>query len=141
MDLLDINVWLALTLPRHTLHPAARDYWHDQRGESIAFNRITMLGFTRLLMNKAVTPPNGLSSHDSWEKFEAWLACPDIYWMDEPVKLDSILKGIAHMNAETRHTWTDAYLAAFAISGGLRLVSFDGGFSRFPGLSFLHLAG
>jgi len=35
--------------------------------------------------------------------------------------------------------WTDAYLAAFAAADGHRLVTFDGGFGRFPGLSWLHL--
>jgi predicted nucleic acid-binding protein len=37
-----------------------------------------------------------------------------------------------------RH-WTDAYLAAFATAGGYRLVSFDAGFARYPGLAWLHL--
>ncbi len=37
--------------------------------------------------------------------------------------------------------WTDAYLAAFAVSGGLRMVSCDGVFHRFPGLEFLNLQG
>lgn len=36
--------------------------------------------------------------------------------------------------------WTDAYLAAFAKSGGLRLVSFDRGFTRFSGLALLVLS-
>lgn len=35
--------------------------------------------------------------------------------------------------------WTDDYLAAFAVRSGLRLVSFDKGFSRFDGLAPLTL--
>ena len=35
--------------------------------------------------------------------------------------------------------WTDAYLAAFAITTGCRLVSFDADFQRFPALLLLHL--
>ena len=38
-----------------------------------------------------------------------------------------------------RDFWTDAYLAAFAKCAGLRLVSFDAGFSRYPGLAWLLL--
>ena len=34
---------------------------------------------------------------------------------------------------------TDAYLAAFALSAGLRLVTFDQGFALFPGLDLLLL--
>lgn len=37
--------------------------------------------------------------------------------------------------------WSDADLAAFAIAGDLRLVSFDRDFARFPGLDLLHLDG
>jgi predicted nucleic acid-binding protein len=33
-----------------------------------------------------------------------------------------------------RALWQDDYLAAFAIAGGLTLVTFDGGFSGFAGL-------
>ena len=36
--------------------------------------------------------------------------------------------------------WTDAYLAAFAKCAELRLVTFDKGFTRFPGLDALILA-
>jgi uncharacterized protein len=35
--------------------------------------------------------------------------------------------------------WTDAYLAAFAISAGLRMVTFDRDFEKFEGLSLLLL--
>ena len=36
--------------------------------------------------------------------------------------------------------WTDAYLAAFALAGGHRLVTFDQDFLRFPGLEVLRLS-
>jgi len=36
--------------------------------------------------------------------------------------------------------WTDAYLAAFASSGGYRLVSFDRDFAQFEGLNVRLLA-
>jgi predicted nucleic acid-binding protein len=36
-------------------------------------------------------------------------------------------------------SWTDAYLAAFAMASGSRLVTFDAHFHRYPGLEFLHL--
>ncbi len=37
------------------------------------------------------------------------------------------------------NVWTDAYLAAFAKCAGLRLVTFDHGFSRFKALDLLIL--
>ena len=35
--------------------------------------------------------------------------------------------------------WADAYLAAFAMVGTFRLVTFDRDFTRFSGLELLHL--
>lgn len=39
-----------------------------------------------------------------------------------------------------RGHWTDALLAAFALVGGSRLVSFDGDFARYAGLGFLKIS-
>ena len=35
--------------------------------------------------------------------------------------------------------WSDAYLAAFAVTGDLRMVTFDRDFNRFTGLNCLRL--
>ncbi len=43
-------------------------------------------------------------------------------------------KGFSHAD------WTDAYLAAFARVAGLRLVTFDSGFSKYKDLSWQLLA-
>jgi len=43
-------------------------------------------------------------------------------------------KGLA-----SKRNWTDLYLAAFAVAGNLRLVTFDNDFLAFPGLELLHL--
>lgn len=139
MDLLDINVWLALSLPRHRHHAEARQYWQHDKPDRVFFARTTMLGFTRLLMNKSVVPPNGLTSSEAWGVYEDWMNQKGVELLGEPPGIDQALADIAKRNGESPKTWTDAYLAAFAISAGLRIVSFDSDFGRFPGLSFLRL--
>ena len=59
--------------------------------------------------------------------------------MHEPANCESVLEGLSMANTFRRDMWTDAYLAAFAMTGGLRLVTFDSDLKRFRGLHLLRL--
>jgi len=56
-----------------------------------------------------------------------------------PDQVDAHLELISRSVSLTPKLWTDAYLAAFARAGGLRLVSFDHDFTRFADLDLLLL--
>jgi len=58
--------------------------------------------------------------------------------LEEPQGLDDVLRKLVQ-NGITPRLWTDAYLAAFAMAGGLQLVTFDQDFRRFQGLSCILL--
>ena len=53
---------------------------------------------------------------------------------DEPEGPESIWRGYTQGQVFTPQVWNDAYLAAFTQAGGFELVTFDKGFSRYPGL-------
>ncbi len=57
----------------------------------------------------------------------------------EPTRCNVLLDGMVVSGLVQRRTWSDAYLAAFAESGNLRLISFDSDFSLFPNLNWLRL--
>ena len=59
--------------------------------------------------------------------------------LHEPDGLDATLKKLVSPCATTPNLWSDGYLAAFASVSGLKLVSFDRGYSKFTGLDFLLL--
>lgn len=99
-----------------------------------------MLGLARLLMNSAVMAGNPLSCKDAMALQQSLLAVESVEFLSEPIDIEAQLTRLIEGRDCSHRLWTDAYLAAFAISGGLRLVSFDGGVSRFSGLNFLHLA-
>ena len=139
-DLPDINVWLALVDKRHVHHAAAAHYWFDTSVRSRAFCRITANGFLRLSSNANVLP-NPLSPHEAWITYRQFLLLPIICWLPEPPTLDDSYCALTCTPGFIHRLWTDAYLAAFAISSQCRLVSFDGDFNRFAGLDFLHLSG
>ena len=54
IDILDLNLWLALIDPDHAHHARARRYWEHEAAAEIAFCRVTMLGLLRLLTNSRV---------------------------------------------------------------------------------------
>lgn len=75
----------------------------------------------------------------AWKKCAEFLALPEVKLLSEPADLDEQLRNFASLGRTSPNLWTDAYLAAFSKCAGLRLVTFDQGFSRFPGLDLLIL--
>ena len=139
IDLLDVNVWLALSASEHPHHPLARDYWHEQAAERLAFCRVTMLSFLRLLTHETVMGGQPLGAAEAWLAYETWRGTGDVVLVAEPDACEVLLAEWSRAGRLSHRLWTDAYLAAFAISAGYRLVSFDGDFARFEGLALLLL--
>jgi hypothetical protein len=139
-DLLDVSVWLPLSVVDHVHHLRARRYWDETSGE-LALCRVTALGLLRLLTNRQVMGDVVLSGAAAWAALERWRATPRIRYLEEPTGLDDLLGRWGGGLDIRAGGWTDAYLAAFALAGGCRLVTFDGDFRRFSGLSLLRLAG
>lgn len=143
--LIDSNVWLALALSAHVHHGAARA-WLDtvDQPASVLFCRATQQTFLRLLSNRAVLAPYGnppLTNREAWAAYRA-LEADDrvVLRADEPAGLASRWAEFAVRDTASPKLWMDAYLAAFAASGGYRLVTTDSGFRQFDGLEVLLLA-
>jgi toxin-antitoxin system PIN domain toxin len=134
-DLLDANVWLALAVEAHTHHERARTYWEREAAPVAAFCRLTQMAFLRLLTNPAVMGAQVLTPSAAWAKTLDFIHLPEVELFDEPVGIDDAWERYSTAGRRSPNLWTDAYLAAFAVRAGLRLVSFDKGFSRFEGLN------
>ena len=138
VDLLDVNVWLALCLPGHPYHQRARTFWFNESSETIGFCRITSLALVRLLTQASITG-EPLSVAEAWIAYRDFRLLPEVVFLPEPAGCEERLESWALGDKQSRQLWTDAYLAAFAQASGARLVSFDSDFKRFPGLSWLPL--
>ena len=136
-DLLDVNVWLALSFEGHPQHKAALKAWSHLTRPS--FCRITQLGLLRLLCNPLVMGSAVLEPEMAWAVYEQLPHGSAVDFVDEPAGLDARLKHHTRGARAARDFWTDAYLAAFAKCAGLRLVSFDAGFTRYEELALLKL--
>lgn len=145
MILCDSNLWLALALSKHVHHGAARRWLNTVTGARPAlFCRATQQAFLRLLTNAAVLAPYGnppLTNRQAWQAYDALLTDDRIVFRaEEPAGLDVRWKQYAVRDTASPKLWMDAYLAAYAIAGGHRLVTTDVAFRQFRGLD-LELVG
>ena len=60
-------------------------------------------------------------------------------FLAEPAGIENVMTDWCRNGLATKRNLTDLYLAAFALAGDLRLVTFDDDFRIFPGLNLLHL--
>lgn len=138
MKLLDTNMWLALTLSKHSHHQAAVA-WLDGQSmrNSIAFCRSTQQSFLRLMTTTGMLAAYGnvaLSNAAAWGCYESLMADDRIHFLPEPSGIDLIWKKLAARKSSSPKLWMDSYLAAFALAGGLQLITIDKAFTQFPGL-------
>ena len=136
-ELLDVNVWLALAVHGHPHHPSALRAWPELQQPT--FCRVTQLGLLRLLCNRQVMGADVFEPRTAWAEYDRLLAAGSVQFLHEPADLETVFKSLAKGGKAARDFWTDAYLAAFAKAGQLRLVTFDSGFSRFANLDCLLL--
>ncbi len=140
-DLYDVNLWLALEVSTHVHHRLAEDWFeHSDRRKRILC-RVTQMSLLRLLTNKAVMGNEVPSAEQAWDVVRRTREREDVEWREEPASLESNWETLSLLGHPKGSWWTDAYLAAFAIGRGLRLVTFDQGYRRFEssGLELLVL--
>lgn len=139
IDLPDVNIWLALSLPDHPHYLRARQYWFDESSAELAFCRVTSLAVLRLLTQSAVMGGDPLTVAQSWQAYRSFRELPEVAFVQEPEGCETLLEAWATTGDPSARLWTDAYLAAFAMAGAFRLVTFDRDFTSFSGLELLRL--
>ena len=85
-------------------------------------------------MGKAFLP-----RRDAFDVYLRFATLPEVGICTEPAGCESHLRSLLDAATPAR-MWTDAYLAAFAATAGLRLVTFDKDFARFGGIARLQLS-
>src|SRR6185437_14361834 len=118
---------------RHEHHAVAR-HWFDSSSAPTCFCRVTQMGFLRLLTNRKVMGEETLSSADAILVYRQLLRDERVRFEPEPPNLENVWLSLMTGGSGKGGTWTDAYLAAFALGGDFRLISFDHGMRRWPGL-------
>lgn len=83
-----------------------------------------------------------INNATAWEHFQTYQQQTQVTWVQEPPEIETLWSKLATLRTASPKVWMDAYLAAFAITRGLRFLTFDRDFLRYEkaGLN-LHLLG
>jgi toxin-antitoxin system PIN domain toxin len=133
--LFDTNVWIAAVFSDHPFHERAQQTLRKATPANPAlFCRATQQSFLRLASTPALLKTYGamgLTNHDALVALDALLAMPQVSEQEEPPGTVAIWRRLASCATASPKVWMDAYLAAFAMSGGLRLATLDHDFLTF----------
>lgn len=140
MNVIDVNVLIALFDGDHAHHRTARDWWHGEAaaGRTFTVPDIAWVGFARIVTHRrSVETPATWA--EAWAFAEALIAQPthlrfaaDARTLEEFVRLASSV-------AARGDLVTDAYIAACAAAYGGTVVTFDRDFRKFDGLRVTEL--
>jgi predicted nucleic acid-binding protein len=81
--------------------------------------------------NRTVMERFVLSQSDAWKCYEQVRLDDRVVFFDEPLSLEPVWRRLTRSSKAEPETWTDAYLAGFAIAAQMSFVTFDRGFSRY----------
>lgn len=133
--LVDTNVWLASVFATHPGHAVARQALRTaSAAQPVVFCRATEQSFLRLLTTPALLRAYGamgLSNRDALLTLKALQGLPAVRFADEPPGTVVRWHALAARDTASPKLWMDAYLAAFALAGGLQLVTLDADFRQF----------
>ena len=133
--LVDVNVLLPLLIPQHTAHGVARRWLDAQSAGTLRFTALTQLGVLRLLSQPRVMGTSVLAPAQAlhvWHQLEAALSLLEAGAV--PSDHARHLETLVAQRVASPNLWTDAWLAALALTLDWEMVTFDRGFLAFPGL-------
>jgi predicted nucleic acid-binding protein len=70
-----------------------------------------------------------LTMPQAWSLYDQLLSDPRVEFLSEPADLERHLRNLTKSPAAAPKLWTDAYLAAFADTAGIRVVTFEAAFA------------
>lgn len=122
----DVNVWLALSSRDHQHFSIAWNWYTTLPTFAVpVFCRITQLAYLRLLTTQSVMGQGTLSQADAWQAYDRWCRDASAELVEEPFAFEAAFRVRTESPLASPKDWADAYLAAFAETAGLTLVTFD----------------
>ena len=129
------NVWISAIFTSHPFHRTAQHVLQQATpAEPAVFCRSTQQSFLRLASTPTLLKAygaEGLTNRDALLALSALLALPQVCEREESPGVLLLWQRLASRDTASPKVWMDAYLAAFAISGGLRMVTLDQDFKSF----------
>ncbi|MES2228982.1 MAG: TA system VapC family ribonuclease toxin [Pseudomonadota bacterium] len=136
-SLVDVNVLLPALLPQHPAHDAAHTWLLQRSDDAVAYWAWpTQLGVLRLLSQPRVMGSAALAPERALQTWDALVQATGLQEIaTTPSAHARHLRALVAGRAASPNLWTDAWLAALALSLDCEMVSFDRGFQSFAGLA------
>lgn len=133
--LCDVNFLVPLLYGGHPHSDRAQEWLSgvEERGV-LGICSLTHLAALRLLNNPMPMGQDVCSGKEAWAAFDGLMKDNRFAFVEEPEGLWIALRSLTAKVKHSPKVWADAYLAAFAIASGRKLITFDQGFRAYPGL-------
>lgn len=135
MKLVDANVLLYAINEDAPHHKTAREWLDGALGgrEVVGFAWVVLLAFLRLSTRPGLFS-RPLTIDEAIDVAEGWLDRPTAVTVSATARHLDLLHGLLMSVGSAGNLVNDAHLATLAIEHGGEVVSFDGDFTRFPGV-------
>jgi toxin-antitoxin system PIN domain toxin len=131
----DANVLFPLLVQGHTGYEVAKAWWDEQPDTTVGTCLLTRLAVLRLLTNRVAMNGAPVRPDDALKAWNKLSDDPRSFHIDtEPADHEPRFVSLVSAREPTPNLWTDAWLAALAMSLDYELTTFDRGFKSFRGL-------
>jgi len=108
------------------VHSERARSWFEQAGEEqFFFCRFTQMSVLRLLTTDPIMGKDTRTMSEAWSLWDRIWADTRIAFLPEPDDLEKEFRSRSRLSTRSPKVWADAYLLAFAVVAGLKLVTFD----------------
>jgi toxin-antitoxin system PIN domain toxin len=131
----DANVLFPLLVQGHAAHEVAKAWWAEQPDTTVGTCLLTRLAVLRLLTNRVAMNGEPVGPDEALKAWRRLSDDPRSFHIDsQPMEHESRFTSLVASREATPNVWTDAWLAALAISLDYEMTTFDRGFKSFRGL-------
>jgi uncharacterized protein len=131
----DANVLFPLLVQGHSAHDVALAWWQEQGDGTVGTCLLTRLAVLRLLSNRVAMNGYPVKPKEALAAWQQLAHDPRSIHIDsEPATHEHRFTSLVTGREPTPNLWTDAWLAALALSLDYEVTTFDRGFKSFRGL-------
>ena len=132
----DANVLFPLLVHGHPARDVAAAWWDEQSDGTVATCLLTRLAVLRLLTNRIAMNGKPVSPNDALKAWHRLSEDPRSFHIDtQSADHETRFATFVSSREPTPNLWTDAWLAALAVSLDYEMTTFDRGFRSFRGLN------
>jgi uncharacterized protein len=131
----DANVLFPLLVQGHAAYEVAKGWWDERPDGTVGTCLLTRLAVLRLLTNRVAMNGTPVGPDEALEAWGRLSNDPRSFHVDgESAEHESRFVSLVSSRQPTPNLWTDAWLAALAMSLDYEMTTFDRGFKSFRDL-------